>query len=44
MSEVLNGQIVPALSQWQGASLIVTALVVSCLVRQLRRMRGLSRH
>ena len=38
MSEVVNGQIVPALSQWQGTTLILAAIVIGCGVRVVRRL------
>jgi hypothetical protein len=42
MPDITNGQVVPALSQWQGVALIATALVVGALVRLLggRRPEG----
>jgi hypothetical protein len=38
---VLNGQIVPPLSQWQGAVLIAVAIVATYVVHRLRYRRGL---
>ena len=40
MTEVLNGQIVPALSQWQGAVLIAVAIVAAYIVHRLRYRHG----
>jgi hypothetical protein len=42
MTEVLNGQIVPALSQWQGAIGIVVAIGLDCAYRHLRKAFGLA--
>jgi hypothetical protein len=39
MDDVMNGQIVPALGQWQGTMLIVATLGVASLQRWLRRIR-----
>jgi hypothetical protein len=39
MSDVVNGQVVPALGQWQGALLIVVSLVAACVIRLIRRHR-----
>lgn len=36
MNEVINGQIVPALGQWQGAVLIIVTLAVAYLLERLR--------
>ena len=36
MSDAINGQIVPALGQWQGILLMVATLAVAYLVRRLR--------
>ena len=36
MSDAINGQIVPALGQWQGVLLIVATLAVAYLMRSLR--------
>ena len=38
MTELINGQIVPALGQWQGTVLIITTLVVSYLLRCFWRL------
>ena len=38
MTELINGQIVPALGQWQGVVLIITTLVVAYLLRRVRRL------
>ena len=38
MGEIVNGQIVPALGQWQGAALIVVAAAIA-LVLCWRRAR-----
>src|SRR5437868_13182670 len=35
---------VPPLSQWQGAALIVGALAVGCCLRRLRKRRGCEKH
>lgn len=36
MNEVINGQIVPALGQWQGAILIIVTFAVAYLLERLR--------
>ena len=38
MSQVINGQIVPALGQWQGTILVIAALAVASVFRRLRRL------
>ena len=35
MNEAINGQIVPALGQWQGTTLIIASLAVASLLRRL---------
>jgi hypothetical protein len=37
MNEVSNGQIVPALGQWQGTILIIATLAVAYLLERLGR-------
>jgi hypothetical protein len=39
MDDPLDGQIVPALGQWQGALLILATLLVPSLVRMLKALR-----
>jgi hypothetical protein len=40
MTDALNGQIVPALSQWHALMLIVAALALAALASGARRARG----
>lgn len=40
MDGVLNGQVVAALSQWQGAVLLVVALAVGYGLHRVRNRRG----
>jgi hypothetical protein len=42
MNEAFNGQIVPALGQWQGALLIAVAIVVGYVVRWFQRVHRLA--
>jgi hypothetical protein len=37
MADILNGQIVPALSQWWGTILIAAAIAIAIVVRLARR-------
>ena len=39
MNDVINGEIVAALEQWQGAGLILVSLSVGYLLQRLRRAR-----
>jgi hypothetical protein len=39
MNDVINGEIVAALDEWRGASLILASLVVAYLLRRLHRAR-----
>ncbi|MGH9148661.1 MAG: hypothetical protein ACRD1Q_18270 [Vicinamibacterales bacterium] len=39
MNDVINGEIVAALEQWQGASLILASLAVAYLLRRWHRGR-----
>jgi hypothetical protein len=41
VSDLLNGEVVAALSQWQGVALIIGALAVAYGVWRLGRWRGL---
>jgi len=43
MTDILNGQVVAALSQWQGAALIVSSLALAYGLWFLRKRRGLSK-
>jgi len=38
MNEVINGQVVPALGQWQATILIIASLAVASLLRRLWRL------
>jgi hypothetical protein len=38
MNEAINGQIVPALGQWQATTLIIASLTVASLLRRLRNI------
>jgi hypothetical protein len=42
MHDVINGEIVAALEQWQGASLILASLAVAYLLRRWHRARDSS--
>jgi hypothetical protein len=39
MDELMNGQIVPALGQWQAAVLIVLSLSLASLLRRVWKLR-----
>ena len=39
MNDVINGEIVAALEQWQGAALILVSLSVGYVLQRLRRAR-----
>jgi membrane protein implicated in regulation of membrane protease activity len=36
MTALIDGQVVPALGQWQGIAFIVTTLVLASLLRRIR--------
>ena len=42
MSEAVNGQIVPALGQWHGVIVIVTALAVALLASMLSKAQQIN--
>jgi hypothetical protein len=44
MDDILNGQIIPALGQWQGAILIVASLAAASLLGRAWRRRASITH
>jgi hypothetical protein len=42
MNDVINGEIVAALEQWQGAGLILVSLSVGYVLQRFRRARDLN--